>query len=76
MYTVKSLKHDNITFIGELFAQPLLAALLQTTVDAQAPASTAAETERSDFDSNVILEAFRDFEDISQRLKGFYSLCA
>ena len=76
MFAVESLEHDNTTFIGELFAQPLLAALLQTTVDAQAPASTATETERSGSGSNVILEAFRDFEDISHRLRGFDSLFA
>ena len=75
MFTIKSLEHDNSTLIEELFAQPLLAALLQTTaVDAQAPASNTAKTERSDSDFNVILEAFRDFEDISQRLRGFDSL--
>jgi hypothetical protein len=75
MFTVKSLERDNITAIKECFAQPLLAALLQTTaVDVQAPTSTTAETERSDPASNAILEAFRDFEDISQRLRGFDSL--
>ena len=75
MFTVKSLERDNITAIKECFAQPLLAALLQTTaVDVQAPTSTTAKTERSDPASNAILEAFRDFEDISQRLRGFDSL--
>jgi hypothetical protein len=54
MFTVKRLKHDNTTFLGELFVQPLLAALLQTTVGAQAPASTATETKRSGSGSNVI----------------------